>query len=135
MGKAKRAHRARLWWARFALPTLRRRFHTTGIRSKETARTSGRIFLSHKYVRRQVKSFEDVRRSRLLTWSNQSGGYSAMKFTRSFVGGTAAALMFVLASAVQAQPVSLRIAGAFGGEHTSSKAMEIFKTQLARRSQ
>jgi TRAP-type transport system periplasmic protein len=58
-----------------------------------------------------------------------------MKFTRSFVGGTTAALMFVLASAVQAQPVSLRIAGAFGGEHTSSKAMEIFKTELARRSQ
>jgi tripartite ATP-independent transporter DctP family solute receptor len=58
-----------------------------------------------------------------------------MKFTRSFVGGSAAALMFVLASAAQAQPVSLRIAGAFGGEHTSSKAMEIFKTELARRSQ
>ena len=58
-----------------------------------------------------------------------------MKFIRSFVGATTTAAILAFASLAQAQPVALRIAGAFGAEHTSSKAMEIFKVELARRSQ
>jgi len=44
---SRRAHRARPGWARFALPTLRLHFHTTGIRSsapsQEFARPAGTI--------------------------------------------------------------------------------------------
>lgn len=57
-----------------------------------------------------------------------------MKLMQSFVSGAAAA-MLVFASAAQAQPVSLRIFGAFGAEHTGSQAINIFKTEVARRSQ
>jgi tripartite ATP-independent transporter DctP family solute receptor len=56
-----------------------------------------------------------------------------MTFIRSLVGTTIAAAILAFASLAQAQPVTLRIAGAFGAEHTSSKAMEIFKAELARR--
>jgi TRAP-type transport system periplasmic protein len=58
-----------------------------------------------------------------------------MKFKPSFVSGIAAAIVFALASSAQAQPVSLRILGPFGAEHPASRAVEIFKAEVERRSQ
>jgi len=58
-----------------------------------------------------------------------------MTFIRSFGGAALAVAILAFASLAQAQPVTLRVAGAFGAEHTSSKAMEIFKTELTRRTQ
>jgi TRAP-type transport system periplasmic protein len=60
-----------------------------------------------------------------------------MNLLRSFIGAsvaTATALLLA-ASGSHAQQVVLRMGSAFGAEHTSSKAMEIFKTEVARRSQ
>jgi len=48
------------------------------------------------------------------------------------LGAAMAVAMLALASPTAAQQTTLRIAGAFGAEHTSSKAMEIFKTELTR---
>jgi len=54
-----------------------------------------------------------------------------MKFIRS-LAGAALAVAVAFAAAAEAQPTTLRIDGAFVAEHTSSKAMEIFKTEAAR---
>jgi tripartite ATP-independent transporter DctP family solute receptor len=56
-----------------------------------------------------------------------------MKLMRSFVGVAAAATLLLAASGSHADPVVLR-GSAFGAGHTSSKAMEIFKAEVARRS-
>jgi TRAP-type transport system periplasmic protein len=58
-----------------------------------------------------------------------------MKLRRSVLGAALAAAMLTLASAAEAQPATLRIAGTFVAEHTSSKAMEIFKVEVARLSE
>jgi TRAP-type transport system periplasmic protein len=55
-----------------------------------------------------------------------------MKLRRSVLGAALVAATLALASAAEAQPVTLRIAGTFVAEHTSSKAMEIFKAEVAR---
>jgi tripartite ATP-independent transporter DctP family solute receptor len=55
-----------------------------------------------------------------------------MKLRRSVVGAALAAAMLALASPAGAQPATLRIASPFVAEHTSSKAMEIFKVEVAR---
>lgn len=55
-----------------------------------------------------------------------------MKF-KSFLGGVVLAALLIVPGA-QAQQTTLRIAGNFAAEHSSSKAMEIFKTQLASKS-
>lgn len=55
-----------------------------------------------------------------------------MKF-KPFLGGVVLAALLIVPSA-QAQQTTLRIAGNFAAEHSSSKAMEIFKTQLASKS-
>ena len=60
---------------------------------------------------------------------------SIMKFKPSFLSGIAIAIVLALVSSAQAQPVSLRILGAFGAEHPASRAVEIFKTEVERRSQ
>jgi tripartite ATP-independent transporter DctP family solute receptor len=57
-----------------------------------------------------------------------------MKSMRPFVGVAAAAgLLLLAASGGHADPVSLQMGSAFGAGHTSSKAMEIFKAEVARR--
>jgi tripartite ATP-independent transporter DctP family solute receptor len=58
-----------------------------------------------------------------------------MTILRSFVGATIAVAALAIASSSRAQPVSLMMASAINAEHTSSMAMEIFKTEVARRSQ
>lgn len=55
-----------------------------------------------------------------------------MKF-KPFLGGVVLAALLIVPGA-QAQQTTLRIAGNFAAEHSSSKAMEIFKTQLASKS-
>jgi tripartite ATP-independent transporter DctP family solute receptor len=59
-----------------------------------------------------------------------------MKIVRSAAGVAfaAAALALAIVSSSRAQPVSLTMASAINAEHTSSKAMEIFKADVARRS-
>jgi TRAP-type transport system periplasmic protein len=57
-----------------------------------------------------------------------------MKLMRSFA--SIAGVVILLASlGSRAQPIELRMGSAFGAEHTSSAAMEIFKAEVARRSQ
>jgi TRAP-type transport system periplasmic protein len=60
---------------------------------------------------------------------------SIMKFKPSSISGMAIAIVLALASSAHAQPVSLRILGAFGAEHPASRAVEVFKTEVERRSQ
>jgi TRAP-type transport system periplasmic protein len=60
---------------------------------------------------------------------------SIMKFKPSFLSGIAIAIVLVLASSAQAQQTTLRIQGAFNPEHPASRAVEIFKTEVERRSQ
>jgi TRAP-type transport system periplasmic protein len=55
-----------------------------------------------------------------------------MKFGRSIAGAALAAAVLALAPAAQAQPTTLRVRSAFVAEHTASKAMEIFKTEVER---
>jgi tripartite ATP-independent transporter DctP family solute receptor len=57
-----------------------------------------------------------------------------MKFVRSVVGVTIAAAVVATVSSSRAQPVSLTMASAINAEHSSSVAMRIFKTEVARRS-
>jgi TRAP-type transport system periplasmic protein len=59
----------------------------------------------------------------------------AMWAIRSFISAAAIAAALSHTSPVEAQPVSLQIGSAFGPDHASSKAIEIFKTELARRTQ
>jgi tripartite ATP-independent transporter DctP family solute receptor len=66
--------------------------------------------------------------------AGKKGIIQTMKLMRSFVVvATAAAIQFV-ASLAHAQPVTLRISSTLGADHTSSKAMQIFKAELAQRS-
>jgi TRAP-type transport system periplasmic protein len=60
-----------------------------------------------------------------------------MNFLRSFIGASVAAVVATLlaSSGSHAQQVLLQMGSAFGAEHTSSKAMEFFKAEVARRSQ
>jgi tripartite ATP-independent transporter DctP family solute receptor len=60
-----------------------------------------------------------------------------MNFLRPFIGASVAAAMAMplTASGSCAQQVLLRMGSAFGAEHTSSKAVEIFKAEVAHRSQ
>jgi TRAP-type transport system periplasmic protein len=58
-----------------------------------------------------------------------------MKVMRFFFGAATIIALLSLASLTHAEPVTLRIGSAFGAEHTSSKAMEVFKTEVAHRSQ
>jgi tripartite ATP-independent transporter DctP family solute receptor len=53
-----------------------------------------------------------------------------MKLGRSVIGAVVAVL--VLATAAQAQPTTLRLRGVFVAEHTSSRAMELFKAEAER---
>jgi tripartite ATP-independent transporter DctP family solute receptor len=55
-----------------------------------------------------------------------------MKFMRSVVGAALAAIMLASGSAAQAQ-TALRMRGSFNAEHSSSRAMEIFKAEVERR--
>jgi TRAP-type transport system periplasmic protein len=55
------------------------------------------------------------------------------KTARSLVAATAAGLL-ALAGSARAQPVSLTMASGMPSAHTSSKAMETFKAEVARRS-
>ena len=57
-----------------------------------------------------------------------------MKSTTFQAGLVAAAILVAALPPAAAQQITLRIAGNFAAEHTSSKAMETFKTELARRS-
>src|SRR5262245_58195552 len=57
-----------------------------------------------------------------------------MNFARLLVGPVAAAISVALVQPSAAQQITLRIAGNFAAEHSSSKAMETFKTELAARS-
>jgi tripartite ATP-independent transporter DctP family solute receptor len=56
-----------------------------------------------------------------------------MKIARSLAAVTAAGV-FALAASARAQSVSLLIASGLPAEHSSTKAMEIFKAEVARRS-
>jgi TRAP-type C4-dicarboxylate transport system substrate-binding protein len=56
-----------------------------------------------------------------------------MKIVRSLVGAAMAAALPAMALPAWAQPVSLTIASPLPIEHTSFKAMEIFKAEVARR--
>lgn len=51
------------------------------------------------------------------------------------IRAAAIAAAMSLASSVYAEPLVLRIASPFGSEHASSKAVEIFRTEVVRRSQ
>jgi tripartite ATP-independent transporter DctP family solute receptor len=55
-----------------------------------------------------------------------------MKLGRSVVGAALTAAMLALAPGAEAQPTTLRIHGVFVAEHTSSRAMEIFKAEAGR---
>ena len=55
-----------------------------------------------------------------------------MKLRRSVTGAAVAAALLALASAAQAQSTTLRMHGVYAAEDTSSKAMEIFKTEAER---
>src|SRR5262245_21419522 len=57
-----------------------------------------------------------------------------MKSSRVLAGAVAAAIFLAALQPVAAQQSTLRIAGNFAAEHTSSKAMETFKSELAARS-
>ncbi len=56
-----------------------------------------------------------------------------MKIARSLVGAAMAAVLLAMAAPMWAQEVSLRIASSLPIEHSSFKAMEIFKTEVERR--
>jgi tripartite ATP-independent transporter DctP family solute receptor len=56
-----------------------------------------------------------------------------MKFD-SFLGAAVLAATMLIVAGAEAQPTTLRIAGNFAAEHSSSKAMEIFKAELAAKS-
>jgi tripartite ATP-independent transporter DctP family solute receptor len=56
-----------------------------------------------------------------------------MKFD-SFLGAAVLAATMLIVAGAEAQPTTLRIAGNFAAEHSSSKAMEIFKVELAAKS-
>jgi tripartite ATP-independent transporter DctP family solute receptor len=58
-----------------------------------------------------------------------------MKLRLSFIGGMAVGIVLGLAAAAQAEPVSLRILGALSVDLPASKAIQIFKTEVERRSQ
>jgi TRAP-type transport system periplasmic protein len=58
-----------------------------------------------------------------------------MKVVRSLVGAAMAAALSAMAAPALAQPVSLTIASPLPIEHTSFKAMEIFKAEVTRRTQ
>jgi tripartite ATP-independent transporter DctP family solute receptor len=55
-----------------------------------------------------------------------------MKLRRSIAAAALAAAMLAFAPATHAQPTTLRVYGAFIAEHSSSKAMDIFKTEAER---
>src|SRR5262245_50847699 len=57
-----------------------------------------------------------------------------MKSRRCLAGPIVATLSFAALLPAAAQPTTLRIAGNFAAEHTSSKAMETFKSELTRQS-
>jgi len=57
-----------------------------------------------------------------------------MKSSRVLARAVAAAMLLAAFQPAAAQQSTLRIAGNFAAEHTSSKAMETFKTELAARS-
>ena len=57
-----------------------------------------------------------------------------MKFMRSLVGATVTAAVLALASPAAAQKTTLRIESVVPAGHATSQAMEIFKTELERRS-
>lgn len=57
-----------------------------------------------------------------------------MKTVRFLAGAATAAILLASLQPAAAQQTILRIAGNFAAEHTSSKAMETFKTELATRS-
>jgi tripartite ATP-independent transporter DctP family solute receptor len=56
-----------------------------------------------------------------------------MKIVRSLVVAAMAAALAATVTRAPAQPVALTIASSLPAEHTSSKAMEIFKAEVARR--
>jgi tripartite ATP-independent transporter DctP family solute receptor len=56
-----------------------------------------------------------------------------MKFIRPFAGAALAVAMLAIASSSQAQPVRLEIGGAPAADNSTSRAMEIFKTEVERR--
>jgi tripartite ATP-independent transporter DctP family solute receptor len=64
----------------------------------------------------------------------QLGGNSNMQ-ALGLVRAAAIVAAVSLTSLVQAEPLVLRIRSAFFADHSSSKAVEIFKTELARRTQ
>jgi tripartite ATP-independent transporter DctP family solute receptor len=57
-----------------------------------------------------------------------------MKLRRSIAGAALAAAVLVCAPAARAQPTTLLLRSAFNAQHTSSKAIEIFKAEAERRS-
>ena len=57
-----------------------------------------------------------------------------MMFTRDLAAAVAVAILLAFLQPAAAQQGTLRIAGNFAAEHTSSKAMETFKIELAKRS-
>jgi TRAP-type transport system periplasmic protein len=57
-----------------------------------------------------------------------------MRSSRILAGSAVAAIFLMASQPAAAQQSTLRIAGNFAAEHTSSKAMETFKTELAARS-
>src|SRR5262249_8667475 len=60
--------------------------------------------------------------------------HCAMKLFRLFAGAATAASVLAVALPTQAQPTTLRIESIIPAAHASSRAMEIFKAELARRS-
>jgi tripartite ATP-independent transporter DctP family solute receptor len=56
-----------------------------------------------------------------------------MNIVRALIGAAMAAAMLTVATSGRAQPVSLTIASSLPAEHTSVKAMEIFRAEVARR--
>jgi tripartite ATP-independent transporter DctP family solute receptor len=56
-----------------------------------------------------------------------------MKIVRSLAGATMAAMLLAMAASARAQPVELTIASSLPIAHSSFKAMEIFKTEVERR--
>jgi tripartite ATP-independent transporter DctP family solute receptor len=57
-----------------------------------------------------------------------------MNLMRSFARVATATALLLVAAGSRAEPVELRMGSAFGAGHTSSKAMEIFKAEVTRRS-
>jgi hypothetical protein len=61
--------------------------------------------------------------------------YPAMNLIRSFAGAVLATAVLAITSPVQAQETTLRIESILPATHATSRAMEVFKAELARLSE